>query len=96
MRQSKPFEDAWNESCKQFYEKEIILQKDTPTRWSSTIIMLQKATTAKNAIERLYNACTGNPKLADHLVCIIFIFFCTLLSPFHFSGVRAELGFIKR
>ena len=37
------------------YGKEIILQKDTETRWSSTVAMLTKATSVKHAVDRLYN-----------------------------------------
>jgi hypothetical protein len=65
IRQSKPFEDLWDQCCKQFYEKTISLPKDTPTRWSSTINMLKKATEVKLAIERMYNITQGNK---DHRV----------------------------
>jgi len=63
LRKSKPFEDIWNESCQQCYTKQVVLQKDTPTRWSSTIMMMHKISLFKQAVERMYNACKGT----DHL-----------------------------
>jgi hypothetical protein len=37
------------------YGKEIILQRDTETRWSSTVSMLSKATKVKHAVDRIFN-----------------------------------------
>jgi len=53
IRQSKPFEDLWNECTTQLYGKPITLQKDTPTRWSATVMMLKKAFMTCLAVERM-------------------------------------------
>lgn len=53
LRQSKPFEELWNECCRVSLGKEVILQPDTPTRWSSTVNMLCKAVEVKLAVERM-------------------------------------------
>lgn len=64
IRKSKPFEEIWSECCTLVYGEEIILQIDTPTRWSSTVMMLQKATKVKQAVERMSNI----TKNTDHKV----------------------------
>ena len=51
LRQSKPFEELWNECCRASLGKEVILQPDTPTRWSSTVNMLSKAVEVKLYVE---------------------------------------------
>jgi hypothetical protein len=53
LRQSKPFEELWNECCRVSLGKEVILQPDTPTRWSSAVNMLSKAVEVKLAVERM-------------------------------------------
>lgn len=65
IRRSKPFEDIWDENCMQKYGKKIILQLDTPTRWSSTVLMIQKAFSCKLAVERMYNTIESD----EHKVC---------------------------
>lgn len=66
LRQSKPFEELWIQCTTQVYGKEIVLQQDTPTRWSSTVVMIQKAFSVRLAVERMHN-CTVN---TDHYVCL--------------------------
>lgn len=68
IRKSHPFAELWNQCCEQFYGKGIILQIDTPTRWSSTVAMLAKAVTVKEAVERMMN-CTRMQDNKEHLVC---------------------------
>jgi hypothetical protein len=53
-RQSNPFAENWKDCCKQCYDKEVTLQIDTPTRWSSTVSMLSKAFSVKEAVERMH------------------------------------------
>jgi len=55
LHQSKPFEDLWVQCCQVHNGKEVVLQSDSPTRWSSTVSMLGKATTVKLAVERMFN-----------------------------------------
>jgi hypothetical protein len=86
IRQSKPFEDLWIESTTQLYGKPITLQKDTPTRWSSTVMMLKKAFSVRLAVERMLIVTAGT----DHQVFFFFPFFfscfnfCLLLAHFNF------------
>ncbi len=67
---SNPFNELWGECCQQFYGKQIILQIDTPTRWSSSVMMLSKAVTVKQAVERMHHI-TSNPNgnAQEHHVC---------------------------
>jgi hypothetical protein len=65
IRKSKPFEELWTECCTIILGEEIILQPDTPTRWSSTVLMLQKACKVKQAVERMVNI----TKNTEHFVC---------------------------
>lgn len=84
IKQSKPFEDLWIESTTQLYGKPITLQKDTPTRWSSTVMMLKKAFSVRLAVERMLIVTAGT----DHQVIFFFFFFLfqlfLLFQHFHF------------
>jgi hypothetical protein len=71
IRQSNPFSETWDFNCEQCYSEKRILQVDTPTRWSSTIMMLQKATTVKAAVERMFRTA----KSEDDKVLLLFLFF---------------------
>jgi len=50
IKQSNPFKIAWDKSCIEKYSKVISLQKDTPTRWSSTVSMMEKCASVKDAV----------------------------------------------
>lgn len=65
IRKSNPFRELWVECCQQFYGKEIILQSDTPTRWSSTVSMAYKSLSVKQAAERMFNI-TNTDALREH------------------------------
>lgn len=65
IRKSKPFEELWTECCTIILGEQIILQLDTPTRWSSTVLMLQKAFKVRYAVERMSNI----TKDTDDFVC---------------------------
>lgn len=56
IHKSNPFSEAWDHSCQQCYNEKQILQIDTPTRWSSTVFMLQKAVKVKDAVERMFRS----------------------------------------
>lgn len=68
LRKSDPFSQLWDESCQQILGEHVILQPDTPTRWSSSVTMLMKAVKVKGAVERMFNVTLNMP---DHHV-----FFC--------------------
>ncbi len=83
IQQSNPMAELWTQCCIQYVlflsltflnnnilrvlGKEIILQRDTETRWSSTVAMLAKANSVKLAVERLYNL--TNLEHKDQHVC---------------------------
>jgi len=60
---SHPFNEIWEECCQQFYGAKKILQLDTPTRWSSTVMMLAKAVTVKLAVERMYHTTQAGDRM---------------------------------
>lgn len=66
LRKSHPFLEMWIQCCHQYFGKEIVLQTDTPTRWSSTVTMLAKAVSVKEAVERMRIVTRDT----DHFVCI--------------------------
>jgi hypothetical protein len=68
---SHPFNDLWDECCQQCYGAKRTLQIDTPTRWSSTVTMLAKAVTIKQAVERMYHI-TQQAEHLEHHVCFDF------------------------
>jgi hypothetical protein len=76
LRQSKPFEELWNECCRVSLGKEFILQPDTPTRWSSTVDMLSKAVEVKLAVERMVIATNDKKNHEVHyIICYLFIYY---------------------
>jgi hypothetical protein len=75
IRQSKPFEELWNECTLQLFGREVVLQQDTPTRWSSTVLMLKKAFSVRLAVERMRICTTGT----EHEVSFIFQFHDALI-----------------
>ncbi len=68
IRKSNPFREMWKQCCLQFYDSEITLQIDTPTRWSSTVAMLSKAVVVKSAVERMYNITLVKDKQDHHVL----------------------------
>jgi hypothetical protein len=53
INKSNPLRELWQQCCVHVMAKEVELQIDTPTRWSSTVSMLAKAITVQEVIERL-------------------------------------------
>lgn len=48
---SNSFKELWDETCLKMYNKKVTLQKDCPTRWSSTVVMFEKALSVRNAVD---------------------------------------------
>jgi len=63
---SNPFRELWQRCCNEVFEKEITLQIDTETRWSSTVSMLEKAVFVQAAVERIYNLTLNHEYQAYH------------------------------
>lgn len=53
INQSNPFKEAWDKCCVGAFGKKIKLQKDCPTRWSSTVVMIRKAVKTKEAVKQM-------------------------------------------
>ena len=66
LRKSHPFAELWEKSCLEVLKKEVILQPDTPTRWSSAVAMMTKAVSVKEVVVELAHRVRDMPK---HLVC---------------------------
>jgi hypothetical protein len=64
LNKSQPFLELWQQCCMHFYGKIVVLQLDTPTRWSSTVNMLAKGLTVMEAVERMLSITRGT----DHNV----------------------------
>ena len=79
IKQSKPFDELWLQCTTQLYDKEIMLQQDTPTRWSSTVMMLHKAFSVRLAVERMHICTVGTEhnvfSLSFHSLIFFFIGF---------------------
>ena len=75
LRQSHPLNELWSKSCLEVLKKEVTLQPDTETRWSSTVSMLGKALTVKEAVVELRHRARD---LKEQLVSLAFF-----LSLFH-------------
>jgi len=50
LRKSDPFNRVWREITLAQFGKTVLLQKDCPTRWWSTISMLAKAVKVKDCV----------------------------------------------
>jgi hypothetical protein len=96
IKQSKPLEDLWNECTTQLFGKLIMLQKDTPTRWSSTVMMLKKAFFVRLAVERMRIVTAGTEHQVFFMLFVFFFFCFNSISFFHvnllFLGVCSKLG----
>ncbi len=87
LRKSNPFRELWAESCRASLEsEEVVLQVDTPTRWSSTVSMMQKAFSVRKAVNLLYLMTSQDAKLKEYqvlffsLLFLLFIFWiCRIL-----------------
>ena len=87
IKQSKPFEDLWNECTTQLLGKLIMLQKDTPTRWSSTVMMLKKAFLVRLAVERMRIVTAGSEHQVLFYFLPFFFFFSFFLFFFFFVSI---------
>ena len=75
IRQSHPLNELWIKSCLEILKKEVTLQPDTETRWSSTVNMLGKALMVKEAVVELRHRARD---LKDQLVSFFLSFFSAL------------------
>ena len=66
IRQSNPFSEMWDKSCFEILGKTVQLQKDTPTRWSSTVRMMEKALLVMKVVPEMTHRCRD---LLEHQVC---------------------------
>ncbi len=71
VNKSNPLRELWQKCCVEVFAKEIVLQIDTETRWSSTVAMLDKAVYVKAVVERMYNF-TLNSEFKQYHVCFTF------------------------
>jgi hypothetical protein len=62
---SNPCKETWDDICKATFGKTITLSKDCPTRWSSTITMLQSALQVKRAVQAM-RAISGRHTVRFH------------------------------
>jgi hypothetical protein len=74
INHSNPFKELWDECCLQCYNKKVTLQKDTKTRWASTVLMLQKAISVQEAVERMWRITAKDTYYAKHHVSFIKLF----------------------
>lgn len=81
IRKSNPFKELWAECCRATLESnEVVLQVDTPTRWSSTVNMMQKAFSVRKAVNLMHLMTTQDAKLKEYNVCLHL--FVSFLSEF--------------
>ena len=66
-KQSNPFNEIWAKICTEKYGKAVALQKDTITRWSSTISMLTKAVAVKEAVLDMIGKAPEDQKVSINL-----------------------------
>jgi hypothetical protein len=59
LHHSNPFYELWAECCVNCLGKEVEMQMDTATRWSSTLALLEKFTLVLPAVERIYHLCSS-------------------------------------
>lgn len=97
IRQSHPFAEAWEDCCKFCYKKKIVLQKDTETRWSSTVAMIMKACEVKEAVLSMslkVSTWKEEDKVDQHLFPFIIIWIFILRSLFQIGEILIlRLGF---
>jgi hypothetical protein len=55
IHKSNPFSEEWDRCCNILYNEKKYLQIDTPTRWSSTVSMLEKAVNVKEAVLTMHS-----------------------------------------
>jgi 5'-deoxynucleotidase YfbR-like HD superfamily hydrolase len=55
IHKSNPFSEEWDRCCNLLYNEKKSLQIDTPTRWSSTVRMLQKSISVKDAVLTMHS-----------------------------------------
>jgi hypothetical protein len=53
IKQSNPVKIAWDSCCVDTFKQVIVLQKDCQTRWSSTIYMIEKCVSVKDAVLKM-------------------------------------------
>jgi hypothetical protein len=67
-RKSNPFKELWARCCCASLEskEEVVLQLDTPTRWSSTVVMMFKAYDVRKAVILMYVMVTQDPNFKEY------------------------------
>lgn len=71
IHSSNPFKELWDKCCNLVYQSKKPLQPDCPTRFTSTVTMLQQAVTVKEAVEEMWEITARKPDEWDkHHVCI--------------------------
>ena len=71
VNRSNPLKELWEDCCIRCYEKEKGLQKDTRTRWSSSVVMLQQATKVQQAVEMMWLLTGRRKELKEHHVSFL-------------------------
>jgi len=72
VNRSHPLGELWQECCMQCYQKKKSLQKDTKTRWSSTVVMLRKATKLQKAVEMMWLLTGKRKEFQEHHVSFLY------------------------
>jgi len=65
LHSSDPFYRLWKNCCMEIYGKKVKLHLDTPTRWSSSVSMINKASNLSEAVEKMYSM-TSLSKYREH------------------------------
>jgi hypothetical protein len=55
IHKSNPFSEEWDRCCQLLHNEKKCLQIDTQTRWSSTVKMLEKAVSVKEAVSTMFS-----------------------------------------
>lgn len=69
-RKSNPFRELWAKCCRACLEskEEVVLQLDTPTRWSSTVRMMEKAFDVRKAVILMHVMTTQEANFKEYKV----------------------------
>jgi hypothetical protein len=82
IRKSHPFSETWDTCCELCLEGKVTLQKDTPTRWSSTLSMMDKAVKVNKAVERMSHINTLSAEEKVLRFCFKILLFINFFSIF--------------